>query len=84
MAILNEEQKRTVLQAVFAKLAEKKSNTNLTKPDFRAALAAVNSAFGNVWNVVDAAIPEPAKSNLTAKQKVYLFLLLAKVKYEEL
>ena len=54
----------------------------VSKPNLRAAVDAIDGWIGANVAGFNAAIPEPARSNLTARQKLRLFLYVVKRRWE--
>lgn len=55
--------------------------TGLTKADVRAAFDALDAFLETNQNAVNQAIPEPARTNLTTRQKAWLLQLVIERRY---
>lgn len=82
MAVLS----NTDRQALWAKFMSDESgrgnSIDTNKPDLRAAVDAIDNWIDSNITSFNNAIPEPAKTNLTAKQKYELFKIIADRRWE--
>jgi len=83
MAQLSEDA-RKALWAEFMSLAssEREELTGMTKQDLRVAVDAIDEWIEAAVPSFLAAIPEPARTSLTAKQKLFLFNAIVKKRWE--
>ncbi len=77
----------TERKALWASLMSELSNSRavlagLNKNDLRAAVDALDDGLDSVVTTVNSLIPEPAKSGLTARQKLRLFLTILSARLE--
>ncbi|MHC4212160.1 MAG: hypothetical protein ACYSWP_02185 [Planctomycetota bacterium] len=77
----------TERKALWASLMSELSNSRavlagLNKNDLRAAVDAIDDGLDSVITTVNSLIPEPAKSGLTSKQKLRLFLAILNARLE--
>ena len=77
----------TERKALWASLMSELSNSRavlagLNKNDLRAAVDALDDGLDSVVTTVNSLIPEPAKSGLTARQKLRLFLTILNARME--
>ncbi len=79
MAILNEPNRR-VIWASLMRLDE--TYANMLKGDLRAAVDAVDDWIEANQASFNAALPLPARTSLTARQKASLFMAVAAKKFE--
>ncbi len=77
----------TERKALWASLMSELSNSRvvlagLNKNDLRAAVDAIDDGLDSMITTVNSLIPEPAKSGLTSKQKLRLFLAILNARLE--
>jgi len=80
MALNNQE--RTEIWARFQDDESKiRRSIDVDKSDLRAAVDAMDDWWDTVEAAGNAAIPQPARSALTGRQKKYLFMLLLQTRF---
>lgn len=67
--------------AVWAETIRGRTGLTVTKADLRAAVDALDDFFEANAATINAAIPQPARSALTAKEKAYLIKMLLERRY---
>lgn len=82
MAPLTAPQRRTIQARLMQQLSEVTDATNLTKGDLLAAVDGVDNWIDAQQASFNAAIPQPARAELTAKQKALLFMLVMNLRWE--
>lgn len=82
MALLNSKNRESLNQAFADDESNEREKIVPGKQDIRAAVNAIDDWIeGNVASF-NAAIPEPARSGLTSKQKAKLFMLVINKRWE--
>ncbi|HXV42414.1 MAG TPA: hypothetical protein VEC96_05090 [Anaerolineae bacterium] len=79
MAILSDAERKE-LWAEFMQLNNE--SIGITKTDLRAALNAIDSWVDNNTASFNTAIPQPARSALSARQKAWLLMLVVERRFE--
>lgn len=83
MAVLDESSRAGVHSDHMEFLSARRDSTGvLLKPDLRAAVDAVDDWVDSNASSFNAALPEPAKSVMTAAQKAELLLFVVKRRWE--
>lgn len=82
MAVLSAEQREGVRGGFSAEMSVVREGVDATKPELAAAVAAIDDWIEANRAAFNAAIPEPARSGLTAKQKVKLHLAIMRRRWE--
>lgn len=70
---LTTEQRINVYKAIVDYLSRNNIEINITKTEFKACVNAIDDWIDTVQSSFNSAIPEPARSSLTGKQKVQVF-----------
>lgn len=74
MAALSAADREEILAKINRDFSTLRESTSLTKPDFRAALAAIDAWIDANSTSYNNAIPQPARGALTPKQKAMLLM----------
>jgi hypothetical protein len=83
MAELSNTERKALWSSLMAELSNNRAVVaGLNKNDLRAAVDAIDVGLDSVIITVNSLIPEPAKSGLTAKQKLRLFLAILNARLE--
>jgi hypothetical protein len=81
MALLTDVQRAALHAQLMADLSSERSIVPITKADLRAAINATDAWIDQNAASYNTAIPQPARNALTAKQKLALFLYVARQRY---
>ena len=81
MAVLTLAQRQAARAEYGSLLSERRDAFNLTKPQLDAAIAAIDDWIEANAASFNAALPLPARTDLTAAQKVELFFLVARRRF---
>lgn len=82
MAVLDNTSREQVWAEFMRKCSLSWEPLNLNKAELRAVVNAVDQWIEDNQASFNSALPEPGKSNLTAAQKVRLFMAVAAKRYE--
>lgn len=77
MAVLTDEQRREIWAEMM-----RLGGVSITKDDLRAAFNAIDDWFETNKATVNAAIPQPARTGLTAPQKALLLAFVIRKRYD--
>lgn len=77
MAALTTEEREAARSGLVGRLGDEGWTTDLLKADFRAAVAATDDWIDANAASFNAALPQPARNTLTAREKALLFMLVA-------
>lgn len=83
MAILSDEKRIELWKEIQSSLSEVREPCAVNKADLRAAVNALDSFFSDNAATINAAIPQPARSDLTTSQKARLLMLILKYRFVE-
>lgn len=82
MAVLSDSDRAATLGDYLRELsAERVAVSGLTKADVRAAVNALDDFLNNNAAAINSAIPQPARTNLTAAQKARLLMFVIRKRY---
>lgn len=81
MATLSDTALRELWADLMRELSAARTVLNLSKTELRAAVDATDQWIDDNAAAFNAALPLPARTELTAKQKVRLFMLVAAKRY---
>ena len=82
MAELSTGDRTAIHERVMREASAERAALTLTKADLRAAVDAVDGWIDANAASFNAALPQPARSALTARQKAQLFLAVARRRWE--
>ena len=82
MAVLDSNTREALVVAVESSLSSSREQIAIGRQDIRATIDAIDGWVEDNLASFNAALPEPAKSNLTAVQKVRLFFHVVRKRYE--
>lgn len=82
MAVLSDADRRKLWSEFMSDSSRDRQGLGLTKADLRAAVDAVDQWVSDNAAAYNAAIPLPARTALTAKQKTRLLLAVARRRWE--
>ena len=82
MALLSDSERFALHARIMADLSREWSPVSLTKADLREALDATDEWIDQNAASFNTALPQPARSALTPKQKLTLFLFVARRRFE--
>lgn len=82
MATLTNAKRKALWAEFMAALSDRHEPLALTKPELRDALDAMDTWMDGNAAAFNAAIPQPARTALTAKQKAELFMLVVRGRFE--
>ena len=82
MAELTSDDRKIIWSAYMDDLSSRRESITLTKDELRAAVDAVDTWVNNNQASFNSAIPNPARTNLTASQKAELLLYIVRKRYE--
>ncbi len=77
MAILSDSDRQEIYADFMRQLSHRRESLDLKKLELRAAVDATDAWIDANAASFNAALPQPARANLTQKQKVELFLFVA-------
>lgn len=77
MANLVDDDRVAVWREFMSRMGPEDRTADLTKADFRAAVNALDVWVANNAGTINAAIPQPARSALTALEKIGIFAAVA-------
>lgn len=83
MATLTAEQIEQIRNELAREASEEREGLELSKPDDRLAIAAIDAWVDDNRATFNAAIPEPARSTLTGRQKLRRFLGVVRIRFQE-
>lgn len=81
MAALTEQDRQGLWRDFQAEASSIWENLDLTKAELKAAVDATDDWIETNQASFNSALPQPARSNLTQKQKVRLFMLVAQKRF---
>lgn len=82
MAILTNDQRKDLWIEYMSTISARREGLSLTKAELRAAVDAVDDWIdGNIASF-NSSLPLPARTALTAKQKVELFFAVARARFQ--
>ncbi len=83
MSVLSNQKRAAVFKQLMAEMSSSRiALPGIQKADLKAACDAIDDGLGSVIATVNSLIPEPAKSGLTARQKLRLFLTILNARME--
>lgn len=82
MAVLSATDRLAVTAEFTKRWSDRRRPTASTKLQIRALFAALDNAIEIHAPLINAALPEPAKSDLTAKEKLEAFYLVIQRRFE--
>jgi hypothetical protein len=82
MAVLPDGDRQALHKAIMSDLSARRESLGLTKAELRAAVDAIDQWVDDNAISFNTAIPLPARTTLTAKQKVELFMSIVKRRWE--
>jgi hypothetical protein len=82
MAVLPDQDRFECWQRSMELMSEIREGCTISKQDLRAAVNAIDTWVNDNAATMNAAIPQPARSALTQKQKARLFTLVVHRRYE--
>lgn len=82
MAVLSDPDRATLWARYMSDASSARTPIPLSKPDLRAAVDAVDDWVDANAGAFNAAIPQPARSALTAQQKANLLLYVVRRRFE--
>lgn len=81
VAMLSPEQRQKIRALITRRLSARLEPCALTRPDIQAAIDALDSWLDANVATINAAIPQPARSTLTAAQKAEILAYVALTRY---
>jgi hypothetical protein len=81
MAVMTTQQRALAFDAFVSELCTSREPIGVTKPDLRAALAGVDQWVSDNLAAMNAAIPLPARTQLTASQKARLLMAVVERRF---
>lgn len=81
MAVLPDADRKEVWAELMRDLSNEREHIALTKPDFRAAVDAIDTWLNTNASSLNTAIPQPARANLTTAQKARLLMAIVRKRY---
>ena len=81
MAVLTDSDRIECAAEFMRELSNIRESLNLTKPDVRAAVSALDQFLSDNAAAVNAAIPLPARTNLTTAQKARMLTFVIRQRY---
>ncbi len=82
MAALGTQDRETLFSDYASDISNRRLSTSLTKADLRAAINAIDDWADANQTSFNQAIPQPARSALTAKEKAQLLMAVLKRRWE--
>lgn len=82
MAVLSDNDRATLWAALMREISATGQTVSITKPDLRAAVNAADQWADDNAASFNSAIPQPARSALTAQQKARLLLFVIRRRFE--
>ncbi len=82
MAVLSDEDRYSIWGRFMSDISNRREAVNVNKPQLRAAVDAIDTWISDNTASFKAAIPEPAKTELSNKYKVELFMRIANRRWE--
>lgn len=82
MAVLPDADRKEIYANWMREISGRREAVNITKPDLRAAFNAIDDWVDNNTSSFNTAIPLPARTSLTAKQKAELLLYVINKRWE--
>lgn len=82
MSQLSESDRRTMWAEFMSNMSNKREGIALSKANLRAAVDAIDQWIDTNVASFTSALPQPSRTNLTAKQKLELFMAIAKKRWE--
>lgn len=82
MAALSNQERADINTLFQQQASDTHSSLAVTKPQLRAAVDAIDQWIDDNATSFNSAIPQPARSALTAKQKAWLFKLVMNRRFE--
>jgi hypothetical protein len=83
MATLTTEQRAALWAELMQELSRDGETVGITKPELRAAVDALDTWLDTNAATINTAIPQPARSALTASQKARLLMFVVRYRYVE-
>lgn len=81
MAVLPDNDRADVLAEYMRELSSVRDPCSVNSADIRAALNALDDLMNSNAAAINAAIPQPARANLTTAQKARLLMLVVRRRY---
>jgi len=81
MAVLSEADRRAAWADFMREESDARQSMSLTKADLRAAFDAIDSWVDGQAATINAAIPQPARTALTTRQKAKLMAMVLQKRY---
>ena len=82
MAVLTDSERLNIMKQFGADLSFARTAFNLSKPDLRAAVNAIDDWVDANAAAFNTAIPQPARGTLTAKQKAQLLFHVVSKRFD--
>ncbi len=82
MAVLPDGDRQVLHKDIMSELSSRRESLGLTKDELRAAVDAIDQWIDDNAVSFNSAIPLPARTALTARQKVELFMVIVKRRWE--
>lgn len=82
MAVLADSDRLNIVKQFGAGLSFARTTFNLSKPDLRAAVNAIDDWVDTNAAAFNTAIPQPARGTLTAKQKAQLLFYVVNKRFD--
>jgi hypothetical protein len=81
MAVLPDAERREVWADLMRRFSDERQAVSITKQDLRAAIDAIDAFFDANAATINAALPQPARSQLTTVQKALLLMFVITRRY---
>ncbi len=82
MAVLPDSDRKEIFANWMREISSRREAANIMKADLRAAFNAIDDWVDNNTSSFNTAIPLPARTSLTAKQKAELLMFVIKKRWE--
>lgn len=82
MAVLSDADRLAIVQQFAADISFARKAFNLSKPDLRAAVNAIDVFVDTNAAAFNTAIPQPARGTLTAREKAELFFRVVRKRFD--
>jgi hypothetical protein len=82
MSLLIDSDRKSIWKDIMSELSFTRTTTNLLKTDLKAAVDAIDGWIATNSASFNGSLPLAARTNLTAKQKVRLFLFVVSRRWE--
>jgi hypothetical protein len=81
MALLPDADRSKAWADLMRKFSDERQTVNVTKAELRAAVDALDAFLDTNATAINAAIPQPARANLTTPQKAILLMYVVSQRY---